>query len=253
MWALAGQNVIGTSHEKSGLPCQDYWAFKKTEKNGGRVLVALADGAGFAKHADSAAHIAVEHALDLMAAYEGDLKEISETEISNWLSSVRQRLESEALKSQVSLSDYSCTLLGALIEGRNGHFWQLGDGGWVVETVRGIEVATWPSSGEFINQTTFVTSGNYLDNWTHAFMADINAAMGFSDGLEHMALDYSAQTARESFVSKIFGAVNPSSRPVEIESQIASLLSSVLINERTDDDKTLVLAWHATVETNVHG
>lgn len=220
---------------------------------GERILLAIADGAGFAKHADLAARIAVERALELMAACDRDLNDISEADISGWLTGVRQRLESEASASGTDLTDYSCTLLGALIENGMGHFWQLGDGGWVVQSANGIEVATWPSSGEFINQTVFVSSDGYWEKWTQASMKEITAVLGFTDGLEHMALDYPTQTARETFVGKLFAALASSPKPADVETQILSLLSSQLVNERTDDDKTMVLAWRKTAEANADG
>lgn len=253
MWALAGKSVIGTAHETSGLPCQDHWATQAAGSAGERILLALADGAGFAKHAEVAARIAVERVLELMAACDRDLNDIVEADINAWLTGVRQRLETEASASGTELTDYSCTLLGALIENGVGHFWQLGDGGWVVQSANGIEVATWPSSGEFINQTVFVTSDGYLDRWTQASMKEITAVLGFSDGLEHMALDYPTQAARDTFVGKLFAAVASSPQPADIEAQISSLLSSQLVSERTDDDKTMVLAWRIPTEANVHG
>jgi Protein phosphatase 2C len=253
MWALAGKSITGTAHASSGLPCQDHWAMLGAGATGERILLALADGAGFAKLADVAARIAVERALALMAACECDLKDIGEADIIGWLTGVRQRLESEASASGVELTDYSCTLLGALIENGVGHFWQLGDGGWVVQSANGIEVATWPSSGEFINQTVFVSSDGYREKWTQAGMKDITAVLGFTDGLEHIALDYPTRSARETFVGKLFAAVSSWPQPADVESQISSLLSSQLVNERTDDDKTMVLAWRIPAEANVHG
>ena len=238
MWALAGKSIIGTAHETCGLPCQDHWAMQASGQTGGRILLALADGAGFAKHADVAAKIAVERALELMAGCDRDLNDIGEADVNAWLTGVRQWLESEASAAGTELTDYSCTLLGALIENGVGHFWQLGDGGWVVQSANGIEVATWPSSGEFINQTVFVSSDGYGEKWTQASIKEITAVLGFTDGLEHMALDYPTQTARETFVGKLFAAVASSPQPADIEAQISLLLSSQLVNERTDDDRT---------------
>lgn len=243
MWEIAGKSVVGTSHQANSLPCQDAWDFRRTEQNGQRIFIALADGAGFASQAEAAARLAVEAALDAMSAYVGPLEDLGERELGKWLEHVRQIVKAAADKSDVSIKEYSATLLGAIIEGTHGYFWQLGDGAWIVKNASGIEIATWPCSGEYINQTVFITSEEALVKWTHAYVKDLTALLGITDGLEHICLDYPNKVAFQPFLAKVFSALKAGSS-VDIEENIEGLLSSPLINNRTDDDKTMVLAWN---------
>ena len=253
MWDVGGRSVIGTAHEKVALPCQDCWVSRPHRGLSNRRLIALADGAGFAKHAEAAARIAVERAVEQMAEYSGDLHDIGADEVHDWLSSVRERLAEEARETQCDLGDYSCTLLAALIENEEAYFWQVGDGGWVVQTQQGIEVATWPSSGEFINQTVFATSERALSEWTHAHIPKIQAILGFTDGLEHLCLDFPNKAVHRPLVAKLFASLSNCPSPSEVENHLQSFLSSDLVNDRTDDDKTMVLAWPSHVAKNANG
>ena len=61
MWNLLGESVSGVSHEAAGLPCQDYSLAEWVEAGGETVLLlACADGAGSAAHADLGAKVACE-------------------------------------------------------------------------------------------------------------------------------------------------------------------------------------------------
>jgi len=244
MWVVAGKSVIGTAHKKTGLPCQDFCGVRLLESPC-RLLLAISDGAGSAKHADKASKMAVDCLLNLMAAYTGELTDIGEKEVLEWMAGVKTALQTEADSVQGSLRDFSCTLLGAIIQGSNGYFWQIGDGGWIVHTKgkKNVEVAIWPFSGEYINETVFVTSEDASEKWAHAFLPEIDAVLGFSDGIEHLVLDFPGNRAHEPFVRKIFTSLHHGVEATQVENAIEELLSSDLINERTDDDKTMVLAW----------
>ena len=64
-WRIIGASVTGTSHGKTGTPCQDAHAFRCLP-NGTAVLVA-SDGAGSAERSAQGANAAVETALDALA------------------------------------------------------------------------------------------------------------------------------------------------------------------------------------------
>ncbi|MFM6899886.1 MAG: protein phosphatase 2C domain-containing protein, partial [Microcystis panniformis] len=64
MWKTLCQSVVGSFHVQTGLPCQDYGAYKLLDQD---VLIgAVADGAGSAKHSDLGAKITVEAALQFL-------------------------------------------------------------------------------------------------------------------------------------------------------------------------------------------
>lgn len=64
MWKTLCQSVVGSFHVQTGLPCQDYGAYKLLGQD---VLIgAVADGAGSAKHSDLGAKITVKAALQFL-------------------------------------------------------------------------------------------------------------------------------------------------------------------------------------------
>jgi hypothetical protein len=66
----------------------------------------------------------------------------------------------------------------------------------------------------------------------------------FSDGLQRLALVYESQTAYTPFFEPMFSVLRKADLAAcdTLSDQLARFLSSPKVNERTDDDKTLVLA-----------
>ena len=66
----------------------------------------------------------------------------------------------------------------------------------------------------------------------------------FSDGLQRLALHYQTRTAHAGFFKPMLATLRaaPADALESLSTQLAAYLSSPAVNERTDDDKTLVLA-----------
>jgi len=97
------------------------------------------------------------------------------------------------------------------------------------------------STSEYINETSFLTSSNYLDDFYCSSIncEGITALAMMTDGLQMLALRILEKTAHAPFFRTMFQfAGNPKSTDVEL----AQFLSSDRVCERTDDDKTLLLA-----------
>lgn len=242
MWLVAGQSVIGGAHEVAGLPCQDHCGHRESTVVPGRRLVALADGAGTAAKGERGAQVAVEAMLRQAGAFGGKLSDLGEEAVSQWFDQVRSDLARVAESDGSTLEDHACTLLLAMFEGSEAWFWQIGDGAWVVQTPDGIEAATWPHTGEYVNHTMFVTTDGAETEWVQAHFTDVHAAIGFTDGLEHLCLDFAARTPHRPVVDKLLGSLQGATEE-QVSGSIRSLLGSPLVNGRTDDDKTLVIAW----------
>jgi hypothetical protein len=60
-----------------------------------------------------------------------------------------------------------------------------------------------------------------------------------TDGVAHLAIRYSDQTPHPGFFVPLFDFAQA---PGSSESELEELLNSDRVNERTDDDKTLVIA-----------
>jgi hypothetical protein len=60
-WRTIGVSVAGTSHQRAGVPCQDSCAWQILSDD--RLVIAVADGAGSARHAEEGAQLATETAV----------------------------------------------------------------------------------------------------------------------------------------------------------------------------------------------
>lgn len=249
-WVAAARSIIGTSHEKSCLPCQDFSGYVK---HGERLVLAIADGAGSAAFSEQGAKTAVEAVLGKMAQYEGALEDLTIEYTESLLNKVLEELKVIALASSSRLGDYATTLLGAIIDNDGAYFFQIGDGCWIADTDKGIECATWPVNGEYINETVFITSPNVAESITHAYVSGVTSVLGFTDGIEHLCLNHAAREPHLPVVEKLIRAVNSPSHPHDVEDALERFLTSELVNDRTDDDKTIILAWRASDEANVDG
>ncbi|NER07943.1 MAG: protein phosphatase 2C domain-containing protein, partial [Okeania sp. SIO3C4] len=83
-WKAIACSEIGTSHQKSGLPCQDYTDFirlnnaGKISDNGEIVIGAVSDGAGGYKHSRIGLELAVKTALNSLKLWPKSLKKEQE-------------------------------------------------------------------------------------------------------------------------------------------------------------------------------
>src|SRR5579862_696860 len=109
-WKVVAASVIGVSHEKVMLPCQD--AHRWLVLPGGLLLVAMADGAGSAALADVGAAVAVEAAIGRLAELVVALPWLkSEDGLSDVLRAGRAAVEAEAERRAAELRYLACTLI----------------------------------------------------------------------------------------------------------------------------------------------
>jgi hypothetical protein len=169
-------------------------------------------------------------------------------------SAVKDRADADDVASR----EFACTALGAVIGERRAVFLQIGDGAIVVSNRSEPEDygwIFWPQHGEFANQTNFVTQDNALE--VLEFEAEdrcIDEVAIFTDGIERLVLDLTEKTAHAPFFRTLFGwLVKTEPAEVETEISISPVLSTYLgskqINDRTDDDKTLILATRRALLT----
>lgn len=248
MWRAIHSSVIGSSHLLSGQPCQDHSQYAHVRLGCEDALViAISDGAGSAAKSDIGARVAVDHLIQIVANSGLRLHQMNKASASDWTQSAINRLEQLATETGTPIRDFACTLLFAVLGRTRSIFVQVGDGAWVAQTPSALEPLTWPSGGEYANQTTFITS----PNWREALqfkttVQPIEAVAGFTDGLQSVALNIAARTAHAPFFTAKFHALNTTHDFVGLTAALAAFLSSKQLLERTDDDKTLVLAcWHA--------
>lgn len=127
-------------------------------------------------------------------------------------------------------------------------FFQVGDGAIVVSSSEEPEEYNWifwPQHGAFANTTNFATDAESLERIEcERIERNIDEIALFSDGLERLTLNFQAQTAHNPFFNSVFTLLRqaPESSSEQFSQSLASFLSSPQVNDRTDDDKTLILA-----------
>jgi hypothetical protein len=247
MWRAVGTSVAGTSHVKLNVPCQDYCAYERiTIGSTPALLVAIADGAGSASFSDVGARAVVDHLLRVIPAELSNVFELNEDLARRWLNITRRRLDDIASDYGVEARDLACTILFAVLGKFASFFAQVGDGAWIIQTESGYVPATWPSDGEYVNETTFLTSPNWSESFKcRMVVGAIAAVAGFTDGLQRLALQFDSQSVHVPFFDPLFAVLRAADDETTLISPLIEFLSSDRLAERTDDDKTLVLACNA--------
>ncbi|WP_441252057.1 PP2C family serine/threonine-protein phosphatase [Tardiphaga sp. 71_E8_N1_1] len=257
-WRIAVASVIGTSHLKGGLPCQDSSRATLVDAGAGSTLIcAISDGAGSAAHSELGSQAAVSTATLLIENYLQTGQAISaiqrETALS-WLAQIQTTISNLAVQSGLSPRDFACTLLVAIIGTEHAAFFQIGDGAMVVSEVGddGWAYVFWPQHGEYINTTNFVTStdASKVIEFT-SVTRKVESLAVFSDGIESLVLHYASRTVHDRFFNTIVEPVKQvATEGVDgrLSESLARYLNSEKICERTDDDKSLIVATRSPIE-----
>lgn len=249
MWTAVGCSVAGTSHAETRLPCQDFCDYWQCELGSNRaLLIAIADGAGSAALAEVGSREAVSRLLREVAASGRCVSEITREEVGVWLRTTLEHLTQIAEREKAQRSDLACTILLAVLGEEHAVFAQIGDGAWVVKQNGAIEAATWPFNGEYANQTKFLTSPDAFDFLQFKkYACAIESVGGLTDGLQPLSLKFSDKTPHSPFFEAMFEGLKNCEDPTSLRAPLMAFLESDRVNERTDDDKTLVIA-HRCVE-----
>ena len=215
------------------------------------LVAAVSDGAGSAAHSELASRHVVGLLLDIVElyfAYGGVVEAIDRETVLEWLDILVESLTVQAGRRRHRLRDYACTLLVAIVARESAVFFQIGDGAIVVShgADDGWSYVFWPQHGEYANSTTFVVS---VDAQERLMFEPVPRRIGeialFSDGIENLVLHNASRSVHGPFFDKIMGPVRTTGAPgfdAELSRGLEAYLSSPLICERTDDDKSLILA-----------
>jgi len=250
-WRIAMASSVGTAHLAAAQPCQDaYFRLEAVDAEGQPVLVLVAaDGAGTAERADIGALLACETFARLVAAYleqGGRVEAIGRPLAERWIAGILYRLELQVRQTRAALRDYASTLLVAVAGVKDTVFVQIGDGAMVIPDGLGWRHVFWPQHGEFANTTTFVTSDRAVQAMEFARLgAPVDELALFTDGIENLVLHKASKTVHAPFFDSMFAPVRNATAPgvdAGLSQALEEYLSGPTINDRTDDDKTLILA-----------
>lgn len=247
-WQVGGAAVIGTAHRCAVPPrgCDDVCAWRHLPERA--LAIAVADGAGSASHAAQGADAAVQAALDAveqaaMAPLPASAQAWHEF-LPKILTAAQLGVQSR-VEAPFNVHDYATTLIVAIITTEWVAVVHVGDGASIIQESDGeIRVLTWPHNGVYINETVFIISpqAHKEAQMVVCPRGTINGLALLTDGIEPISLNMTHKVASTAFFQPLFAFVGQPATEEERNAQLAAFLATDRVNERTDDDKTLVLA-----------
>jgi hypothetical protein len=210
------------------------------------LIVVVSDGAGSASEgAHGAAYTCDEVVTQLT-------RRIPEPPPSDdWLrdcvARTREGLLVEAQRLEVQPRELAATMLCAVLGTRWSAFAQVGDGA-IVTPENGTATWAWlfwPQRGEYANSTNFLVDATALEHLEVGTLVNPQQEIAvFTDGLQHLVLNYEEQAVHSPFFEQMMGPVRSSRAKGEDSSLSIGLeryLGSERVTSRSDDDLTLVM------------
>jgi hypothetical protein len=165
-----------------------------------------------------------------------------------WVSFVQQRIAETAKASGKEIRDFASTVVAAVVGSQAAAFFQIGDGGSVF-SVSGepdsYVFAIPPVESEYVNVTEFVTDETAANALRFSLVRERLAdVVLFSDGIFAVAVDYQKNRPHEPFLRPMIAPLRNANGDgnSSLNEKLCAFLSSSKINEKTDDDKTIILA-----------
>ena len=258
-WRYAKASVPGTSHLRVGVPCQDHGEVAPVPALGAaHALIAVAsDGAGSAACADEGARASCAAFLEfsrLALGWVCRAEYLTDGFGQEALADLQVNIVALAKGLNEPASAFACTLLGAIVTQDSAIFVQLGDGAIVFRVAQDgpWRLAVQMQRGEFVNETVFVTR---YDAARYVQLVRVNEPIYefalMTDGVELLAIKQPGAQPHAAFFEHVIAGLRKSSEPGEACTHgrwIQAFLESDAVNQRTDDDKTLILATRVSPE-----
>ncbi len=251
MWRVFCASATGQRNLDHGVAGQDAGHHVVTDD----VLVAIVcDGAGSVPEGRTGSDFMARGlAEELTSAVHADrsLCEVRshgsgrlESTIRDAVGAVRIRLADLAASRELTLHDFSCTLVGCVASPAGGCFFQIGDGFAIQQAANGDSAVSLPENGEYADETYFVTDENWKD---HLRLTPIPApergcVIGLlSDGTAPFAVNRARSGFFRPFIDPIAAFLREATAP-NGNAALRNLLESPRACEISPDDKTLLLA-----------
>ena len=215
----------------------------------GDILVSIiSDGAGSASYGGEGASVICRSFATLIRIHFSESSDFpTEALIWEWLDHIRDRISRAAQKRGLTPRDFSATLVLAISDGTKTLTAHVGDGAIVARRASedDWQALSWPAQGEYASTTYFVTEDPQARLRVSLSETPIDALAVFTDGIERIALNYATDRAHEPFFKGIIlplAKIEQPGRDSDLSAKLRSYLDSPKVLERTDDDKTLMLA-----------
>lgn len=251
-WEIVGCSAIGTKHITGGTPCQDAVCYERISDQ--IIIGAVSDGMGSARRSDVGSKLAVQTALSQIKSTQCWLNQPKNDEgareiFRSVLGQVQAALKKEAENGGYSVKDLNCTLLAFVATPEWLAAMQVGDGLIVVRPKgRDYQLLFMPDKGEFCNETTSVTSSHALEEMEVCVKSgSYEFICAATDGIENISL-VKPENWRpfEGFFKPLEEQIMLSTNSIaHKKKEIEDFLNSEQINQKTDDDKTLLLCAYS--------
>ena len=250
-WRYAHASIIGSAHVNQQTECQDRFLCRSIEINKEEILIGVvADGAGSATSGQTGAEIACEsfagQVEEFLKSANASIQSLSEDFGRRWIEFFQARIADVARKEKKEMREYASTFIGAVVGETEAAFFQVGDGGAVFSVdgkSESYQFAVAPAESEYVNMTEFLTDEAAAKNLRFARVEKtIEDLILFSDGIFAVAVNYQTNKPHEPFLMPMIAPLRRESAANNLNEKLEKFLASPQLNEKTDDDKTIILA-----------
>ena len=256
-WRYAQASVIGLAHLNQQTECQDRLVCRtiETDSDGEILIAAVADGAGSTTDGQRGAEIGCEFFVSQITEFlksgNASVRSLNEDFGKHWIEFFQARIRVIALEEKKEMRDYASTFVGAVVGGGVAAFYQVGDGGAVFSAdgkAASYRFAIAPTETEYVNMTEFLTDETAAKSLRFRFVEEaVEDLILFSDGIFAVAVDYKNNQPHEPFLMPMIAPLRNGNAADGLNEKLEKFLASPNLNEKTDDDKTIILASRAGV------
>lgn len=254
-WNYAGASVIGQAHVNQETVCQDRLVCRtfSTESDGEVLIAAVADGAGSTTHGQIGAEIACEFFAEQVEKFltsgNASVGSLNEDFGKFFIEYFQEKIGEIAKENKLELREYATTLIAAIVGKDLAVFYQVGDGAAVFSTNGETDSYTFgiePEDTEYVNMTEFLTDDAAANSLRFVCVEKaVEDVILFSDGIYAVAVDYGKNKPHEPFLMPMIAPLRNGNSAEGLNEKLENFLSSPKLNEKTDDDKTIILASRA--------
>ena len=250
-WSWAAASRRGTAHERCGEPRQDAFRIAGPASGHDVLAVAACDGAGSTSHGGHGAAVAAWTLASCARAWLSSSARLPHADAAAcWMLLARERIALAAARRGLQPRDFATTAVLAVSDGQSTLTAHVGDGAVAARLAGSNEwiALSWPEQGEYASMTRFLTDEAGPAPRVVRHDGPIDRLVVMTDGLERLALDFRKGVPHSAFLEPMAAplaaqAAGGLSRPLSLA--LSTYLASERVNDRTDDDKTLVLAVRA--------
>ncbi len=239
--------TIGASHIESGRSGEDWYALSCSE-DGKWTSAVVCDGCGSVSHALEGAKFISTFIAEYLTAMAPDLERRGPGEwtVDRIITIVVKLREAMRSNFETPITDYSATIVAAMVSRAGGFIVHIGDGIASVfsadKTATGLNLRVVgqsdPENGEYANETYYVTAPDWLRHLRVTPFGAADCILLSTDGAQ--SLFYKANTPRADEISTMLRDLSLLA-PDDAGKFLENILNGDMANSLSNDDKTLVV------------